>query len=57
MLWVTPKEKAVSRAKGGRPFIECIPVEGLPLHDGFNSLGSGPKNRGMTWQEWEQASG
>ena len=25
-------------------------MAGFPLYDGFNSLGSGPKNRGMTWQ-------
>ena len=34
------KGEGASKAKGGRLFIECYPVAGFPLYDGFNSLGS-----------------
>jgi hypothetical protein len=47
------KGEGASWAKGGRLFIECYPVAGFPLYDGFSSLGSDPKNRDMTWQGWE----
>jgi hypothetical protein len=45
MLSSHAKGEGASRAKGGRLFIECYPVAGFPLYDGFNSLGSGRKTR------------